>query len=111
MGCGPLQRRRADCTIGAANLLHTAPCFPHPIRPSATFPAFAEKGNPPTASSPAKGMVNSRCVNAVGSKPGGQDEVRRSGLGGAAWGPASAGGRVIMDENGARARGSNACAN
>src|SRR5208282_2056782 len=50
MGCGPLQRRRADCTTGAAKLLQTAPCFPHPIRPSATFPAFAEKGNPPTAS-------------------------------------------------------------
>ena len=37
MGCDPLLRAKSNCTSVTANLLRAHPCFPHPIRPSATL--------------------------------------------------------------------------
>ena len=43
-GCGPLLRPKSDCTAAGVNLHRPALCFPHPIRPSATFPASRRRG-------------------------------------------------------------------
>ena len=46
MGCGPLPRLKVGLhdRHRETSLDHT--CFPHPIRPSATFPASRRRGSP-----------------------------------------------------------------
>jgi Homeodomain-like domain len=50
MGCGPLLRRKSDCTTVTANLHRTIPAFR--IRPSAPSSPLPEKGSHAAASRP-----------------------------------------------------------
>ena len=45
MGCGPLLRRKSDCTTVTANLHRSIPAFHTPSGPPGHLPRFAEKGN------------------------------------------------------------------
>ena len=60
MGCGPLPRRKSDCTTVTANLHRSIPAFRTPSGPPGHLPRFAEKGEP---AGRLQGSMT--CVNAV----------------------------------------------